>query len=246
MIPPMTEPQYLLMQVRNPDDPMAEHEIHAFALHLGCDHGQIRTWDLLSGSPGREDLESVDIVLIGGSGDYSVVAGGTWLEAALDAMRMLHEHDKPTFASCWGCQAMARALGGTVVTDTKRAEVGTHRLQLTEEGRTDPITGPLGDGFLAQMGHQDLVETLPPGGVLLASTDRVTNQAWKFHDKRIYCTQFHPELSLDLLLDRLRMYPKYVKEITGLDYDEFVLRMCVDSDDTRPMLSRFVSHVTGH
>ena len=36
--------------------------------------------------------------------------GGPWLPAALDAMVALHETGKPTFASCWGFQAMARAL----------------------------------------------------------------------------------------------------------------------------------------
>lgn len=245
MIPRMPAPQYLLMQVRNPDDPMAEHEINSFALHLRCDPGQIRTWDLLEGSPDRDVLGACDIVLIGGSGDYSVVQGGPWLESALDAMRLLHDHDKPTFASCWGCQAMARAMGGTVITDTTRAEVGTHRLQLTEAGRADPITGPMGDSFLAQMGHQDLVETLPPGGLLLASTDMVTNQAWKFDGKPIYCTQFHPELTLDLLLDRLRVYPKYVQEITGLAFDDFVEQLCTDAHDTDEMLPRFVALVTG-
>ena len=237
--------QFLLMQVRNPDDPMAKHEIDSFAMHLQCDPGQIRAWNLLKGGPSRKDLRSCDIVLIGGSGDYSVVKGGTWLEPALDAMRLLHEHDKPTFASCWGCQAMARALGGTVITDTTRAEVGTHRLTPTKAGRADPITGPLGDSFLAQMGHQDLVDILPPDAVLLASTDLVKNQAWKFDGKPIYCTQFHPELNLGLLLDRLRIYPKYVQEITGLAFDDFVEQMCIDSHDTDEMLPRFVNLVTG-
>ncbi|MEE2719016.1 MAG: type 1 glutamine amidotransferase [Planctomycetota bacterium] len=235
--------QYLLMQVRNPDDPMAEHEVRAFAHHLHCEPSDIRTWDLLGGGPDAGALDACDIVLIGGSGDYSVVTGGAWLESALDAMRLLHELDKPTFASCWGCQAMARAMGGTVVTDPDRAEVGTHRLHLTEHGRRDPVTGPLGDSFLAQMGHQDRIRTLPPGAVLLASSDLVEHQAWTFEDRRIYCTQFHPELNLELLLDRLRRYPVYVEQTTGLDYDTFVERMCTDAHDTDDLLARFVHRV---
>ena len=100
--------QYLLMQVRNPDDPMAEHEVRSPC--ISCEPSDIRTWDLLGGGPDAR-LDACDIVLIGGSGD-SVVTGGAWLESALDAMRLLHELDKPTFASCGGCQAMARAMGG--------------------------------------------------------------------------------------------------------------------------------------
>ncbi|HBZ96604.1 MAG TPA: aminotransferase, partial [Phycisphaerales bacterium] len=102
---------------------------------------------------------------------------------------------------------------------------------------------PLGASFLAQMGHQDRIETLPPDAVLLASSDLVAHQAWTFRDRRIYCTQFHPELNLELLLDRLRCYPVYVEETTGLDYETFVQRMCTDARDTEDMLIRFVRHV---
>lgn len=240
-----TEPRYLLMQVRMPADPMATHEVRSFAEHLKCETEQIQPWDLLGGCPGRDVLRSCDMVLIGGSGDFSVVKGGDWLESALDAMRLLHEHGKPTFASCWGCQAMARALGGTVVTDPSRAEVGTHQLMLTESGSADPVMGPLGSTFFAQMGHEDLVETLPEGTTLLASSDKVTNQAYLFDGKPIYCTQFHPELSLELLLDRLRTYPQYIKRITGLDYEEFVETMCQDNRETEGILFRFVQLVMG-
>ena len=66
--------QYLLMQVRNPDDPMAEHEVRAFATSP-LRTSDIRTWDLLGGGPDAGALDACDIVLIGGSGDYSVVTG---------------------------------------------------------------------------------------------------------------------------------------------------------------------------
>ena len=39
---------------------------------------------------------------------------------------------------------MARAMGGEVVTDRSRAEVGTYWLELTSEGKNDPVFGPLG------------------------------------------------------------------------------------------------------
>ena len=61
--------------------------------------------------------------------------------------------------------------------------------------------------------------------------------------RRIYCTQFHPELNLELLLDRLRRYPVYVEQTTGLDPDTFVERMCTDAHDTDDLLARFVHRV---
>ena len=61
-------------------------------------------------------------MLIGGSGAYSATGEGKWLDRTLDLLRDLVEASQPTFASCWGFQAMARALGGHVVTDLQRAE----------------------------------------------------------------------------------------------------------------------------
>lgn len=234
--------RYLLLQMRDPDDPMGSHEVQCFARALQCSPTQVRVFDLLSECPTPAQINEADVVLLGGSGDYSVAEGGPWLEAALDAMRELHELAKPTFASCWGFQAMAKALGGETVTDMTRAEVGSHNLYLTEAGMADPIFGPLGATFPGQMGHQDIVDRLPDGAVLLASTDRVHNQAFRFDGLPIYCTQFHPELNRATLLDRLRKYPKYVEKIAGTPYEEFA-KTCVETPATDSLLLRFVKEV---
>ncbi|MFG0261332.1 MAG: type 1 glutamine amidotransferase, partial [Novipirellula sp. JB048] len=107
--------RFLLLQVRDADDPMCAQEVDCFARALGCDAQRIRVFDLLSGVPTVEQLDQVDVVLLGGSGAYSVARGGDWILPALEAMRELFELGKPTFASCWGHQAMAQALGGEVV-----------------------------------------------------------------------------------------------------------------------------------
>lgn len=237
--------RYLLLQVRDPDDPMREHEVRCFAAALRCSGEQIDIFDLLGGCPTPADLGREDVVLLGGSGDYSVSQGGPWLGPVLEAMTELRDLNKPTFASCWGFQAMALALGGHVIADPKRAEVGTHDVSLTDEGRADPIFGPLaeaGPTFPAQMGHNDVVIDLPEDAVLLATTS-LSNQAFHLPGRPIYCTQFHPELNRETLLDRLRQYPKYIKRITGLTYDDFVARHVAESPHTEHLLERFVKLV---
>ncbi|MEM6689972.1 MAG: type 1 glutamine amidotransferase, partial [Planctomycetota bacterium] len=168
--------------------------------------------------------------------------GGPWLPAALEAMRELHDLNKPTFASCWGFQAMAKALGGEVITDRSRAELGAVEIQLTDAGREDPIFGGLDDRFLAPMGHQDCVTKLPPKAVLLASSEKVENQAFCIEGKPIYCTQFHPELDRASLLQRLRAYPKYVKEISGKTIDAFEETLG-PTPATDTLLTRFMQHL---
>ena len=234
--------KFLLLQVRNADDPMRHQEVVCFARALQCDAKQICVYDLLSGIPTYDLLDHVDVVLLGGSGDYSVAEGGEWLPPVLESMRELFELSKPTFASCWGFQALAKAMGGNVVTDMSRAELGTMEVFLTDEGLADPLFAPLGERFLAPMGHQDCVVQLPPGAVRLASSEKVENQAFRFPGKPIYCTQFHPELDREALLQRIRAYPKYVESITGETLDEFASR-CVETRETNQLLSRFMAQL---
>ena len=244
----MANPKYLLLQVRNPGDQMAGHEVECFAKKLGCDATDIICLNLIGTETADNLLKKVDVVLVGGSGDYSVVTGGDWLEPALDFFRELHRTGKPTFASCWGFQAFAKALGGDVVTDLKRAEVGTLELKLSDYSKSDPlfgpVFGPLGKSFFAQMGHQDIVDTLPDGAELLCSSDKVTNHAFTFPGKPIYCTQFHPELEKDDLIKRLVAYPEYVQKITGMEMAKFI-ESCSETPETGSLLERFVQLIFG-
>ncbi len=236
--------RFLLLQVRNDDDPMREHEIECFARSFRCSPDQIQIFDLLSGVPSDETLDSTDVVLLGGSGDYSVARGGPWLPAALETMRELYEYSKPTFASCWGFQAMARAMGGEVVTDHDLAEVGTATLELTPAGRRDPVFGPLGQTFSVQIGHEDIVTKLPPGAVLLASSRTVPNEAFRFEGKPIYCTQFHPELDRTGLIKRIAYYPEYLPLTGHTTLDEFAAAT-PETPETEAILRRFLSVVFG-
>ncbi len=231
--------KFLLLQVRNPDDPMREQEVACFARALSCNNGQITTWDLLNGGPTPRDFAEYDAILLGGSGHYSATSCDPWIEPALDSLREVHAASKPTFASCWGFQAMARAMGGRVVHDLERAELGTHWLHLTEAGKADSLFGPLGDIFGGQMGHEDSVVELPPDAILLASTDLVTNQAYCFEGKPIYCTQFHPELNRQDLMGRIDQYPEYITRICGLPPERFS-EMVEETTETEQLLPRFV------
>jgi len=234
--------RFLLLQVRNVQDPMRQHEVNCLARALGCEASQVGVFDLLSRVPSDAELDRADMLLLGGSGDYSVAGGGEWLTRALEGLRRVIQCSQPVFASCWGFQALALAAGGRVINDPSNAEIGTLELELTDAGLSDPVFGPLGRKFRAQAGHEDHVVQLPPGATLLASSQRVAHQAYRFVNRPIYCTQFHPELRADDLLVRLRAYPRYVEDIAQMSYDEFVAR-CEDTPESEALLQRFVRHV---
>jgi len=229
---------------------MLAQEVGCFARMLDCQLSDIDVFDLLGSAAPGDQLHAADMILLGGSGHYSAASEPgspqpqPWLERALDTMRELHRIAKPTFASCWGFQAMARALGGQCVNDLPHAEVGTIELHLTEAGRNDPLFGGLPPVFAAQAGHEDHVVELPPDAVLLASSDRVAEQAFHFKGKPIYCTQFHPELDRAALLERVIAYPEYVVRIARVPFEEFI-ESVRETPESNSLLRRFVEMIFG-
>ena len=223
---------------------MAAQEVRCFARSLPCTLSHIEVFDLLSGAPSTSALKRTDVVLIGGSGEHSVVRGGPWLPRALETMAELHAKSLPTFASCWGFQAMAQALGGTVITDRDRAEVGTAWVELTHEGEADPVFGPLGKRFRVPIGHEDVVTEIPKSARLLASSDLVENQAFVFVDKPIYATQFHPELNRTDLVARLTKYREYLP-LTGHKSIKEFEDNTPETPESESILPRFLREVLG-
>lgn len=221
---------------------MRHQEVECFSRTLPCQIDQIDVHDLLTGEPAQARLDAAAIVLLGGSGDYSAAGEGAWLERALDALRKLHDISKPTFASCWGFQAMARAMGGEVIHDLSRAELGTHPVHLTPDGMNDVVFGKLTSPFLSQMGHEDRVAQLPDDAIHLAFTPRVDHQAFRFAGRPIYCTQFHPELNLKAILQRVQAYPKYIRKISGMSMEEFSGSV-QETPEANSLLPNFVQHV---
>jgi GMP synthase (glutamine-hydrolysing) len=244
MIPSIDKVRFLLLQARRETDPIRGQEVHCFAGAFDCSERQFDVVDLLTTTPSASQLLTNDLVLIGGSGDFSVTMELDWLERALDLFRELHAQAKPTFGSCWGFQALAKAMGGRVVRDLDKAELGTRTACLTPSGERDPVLGPCGRHFRVYIGHEDRVADLPADADSLAATDLVDNQALKFHGKPIYGTQFHPELNRATFLDRVYRYPKYVEQITGLEPDQFA-EQCLEIPNNHDILQRFARFALG-
>lgn len=145
-------------------------------------------------------------VLVGGAGDFSVTEEHAFTPWTADVLRQLVEAGRPVFGSCWGHQFLARCLGGDVITDDERAEVGSFDAELTHDGHRDPVFRELPDIFPVNLGHKDRVTGLVDGWRELARTDRVPYQAIRFGEGPVYGTQFHPELDERRLIERLEVY----------------------------------------
>jgi len=134
-------------------------------------------------------LDRIGGVVVTGS-PASVTSPAPWMKAAgrwlVDAARRV-----PVLGVCFGHQLLAQALGGEVERNPRGPEVGTREVQLTDEGRRDPLFAGLESPLLVQENHEDHVPAPPPGATVLARNGHAPVQA--FAAGRIRAVQFHPE-----------------------------------------------------
>jgi len=236
--------RFLLLQIRDPGDPVIEQERASFADKAGLEIGQILLHNLLDGPPTRAEVKACDALLVGGSGDYYVSKGH--LPNFAELMRFFVEvadRGYPTFASCFGFQLMVQALGGHIVHDVANTELGTLELSLTEAGRQDPLLGTLPPTFNAQLGHKDRADRLPPGFENLASSPRCRFQAFRVPGQPIWATQFHPELDGHTNKGRYLRYLESYAEHLSAGEREQALENYRDSPETGDLLKHFIALV---
>ncbi len=236
----------LLLQAREAHDPMRAHEHECFVDRTGLAPAQIVPHDLLEGPPTMAEIRRYDGLLMGGSGEFLVSKGNQpRFEPMLDTLREVVAAKHPTFASCYGFQAMVHALGGEVIHDPDNVEVGTFELELTDEAMEDELFGSLPRRFVAQQGHKDRAARLPEGFVHLASSPRAPFQALRVRGAPVWASQFHPELSRDDNRRRYRHYlENYSPELTPEEVDAAMERF-THSPEASALLGRFLRVVFG-
>lgn len=194
----------VLVSLRDPHDPMAEQELRCFVETSG-----IPRIEKIHAAEGRLDdrlLHETDLFFFGGSGAYSVLDRHAWVREMLEFLLRVVDAGVPAWASCFGFQGLALAMGGEVNRDDARQELGAFPIDLTAAGRADPLFADVPDTFYAQLGHHDHVDRLPAGVTLLATGRRVYHQAFKVDGAPFWASQFHPELRKHTTLERWNYY----------------------------------------
>ena len=96
----------------------------------------------------------------------------------------------PVFGICYGFQAMARALGGTVA-QTGGREYGATDMHIVSE---HPLVAGQPVDQTVWMSHGDQVATAPAGFDIVASTEATPVAAFADDARRLYGVQWHPEV----------------------------------------------------
>ncbi|MBQ6454324.1 MAG: glutamine-hydrolyzing GMP synthase, partial [Coriobacteriales bacterium] len=126
--------------------------------------------------------------------DALILSGGPASVYAPDAPKMdpaIFELGIPVLGFCYGQQIMAVTLGGRV-DHTDKGEYGPAALTVVEQGSALFAETPVKQ--TVWMSHRDSVVEVPEGFVVSAITDTCSVAAMECPERRLYATQFHPEV----------------------------------------------------
>ena len=188
-------------------------------------------------------LDGIDAVMaFGGSMHVDQEERHPWLRSEKALLREALERGTPLLGICLGAQLVAEVAGAR----PHRAavpEIGWYRVEVTDEGRADPLLGPLAPEFEVLQWHA-YESPLPPGATALARTPACL-QAFRVADRPAWGLQFHAEVTAadaDTWLDEF--YDDYDAVATGLDPEairaETKQRIGAQNELGRGLAARFV------
>ena len=245
----MKKPRIALIQARLADDPMGAHEVRCFSEQCGLPLDAFRIHNLALEPVEPAWLNDCDAVMVGGSGNFSLVLGGfEWQEPMLELMRTLIARRMPAFASCFGFQALVQGLGGQLERKADAGEVGTFEITVAPEAGADPVFSILPPRFQAQLGHLDGATALPPTLINFACSELHPYQAVRVQGAPIVATQFHPELTQETNVDRFMSYLSHYRTAGTSLADEMaqIEQRFAPSPNASRLLPRFLEIELGY
>jgi len=142
-------------------------------------------------------VKAYDAVIMTGS-PASVVSPAEWMLRAADFLKKAVDSGLPVLGVCFGHQLLGFAYGSRVILNPQGREIGSVQVELTPQGRIDPLFRGIPRIFWIQTTHEDIVEALPIGAADLAFNQQTPIQAMALgHNVR--GVQFHPEMDPEMM-----------------------------------------------
>ncbi len=164
--------------------------------------------ELDEGEPLPDWQDFAAIVAMGGPMSANDDAELPWLAAEKRLIGDAVRAGVPFWGVCLGVQLLAASLGARVYPGPA-PEVGLLPVELTDDGRADPVFAGVDGDLVTLQWHGDTFD-LPDGAVRLASSPAYANQA--FRVERAYGVQFHLEVSAEMAREWAEV-PEYVTSL---------------------------------
>lgn len=204
---------FLLLATRA-EDQAADGEYAAMLRAGGLEEHQLHRVRLEAAPMPALDLDRYAGVVLGGgpfdSSDPEDAKSPTQRRVEAELSTLLDElvaRDFPFLGACYGVGTLG-VHQGAVVDRTYGEPIGAVPVTLTDDGRADPVLADLPATFDAFVGHKEACRDVPPGAVLLASSPTCRVQMFRVRTN-LYATQFHPELDVEGIVARIRIYQHY-------------------------------------
>jgi GMP synthase (glutamine-hydrolysing) len=181
-------------------------------------------------------VDGIDGIIITGSAK-EVYDKESWIKSLEQFVNKAREKNVPILGVCFGIQLIAQASGGIVAKNPNGREVGTRKVQLTNNAKQDPLFIDIPTTLTAQESHQSAVVRLPPNATLLAQNEFGV-QAFRLGNEPTWGVQFHPELSPDTL-KKVVTYRKSILENEGINVDR-CMREIGPTHESKKILTNFV------
>ena len=125
-----------------------------------------------------------------------ILTGGpnsVYTEDAVTCSPEIFELGIPVLGICYGSQLMAHLLGGKVET-APTSEYGKTEVTLNEAGKASKLFAGVREKSVCWMSHTDYIAKAPEGFTVTAFTPVCPVAAMENAERRLYATQFHPEV----------------------------------------------------
>jgi GMP synthase (glutamine-hydrolysing) len=168
---------------------------------------QLEEWSLAWDTPPPRAIDDYGAILVfGGAMHADQDDHHPWLrEENLFIQRLLDRH-VPLLGICLGAQLIAKAAHGTVG-PASRPEIGWVEVELTEDGRSDPLLSAFPERFHGFQWHYYTYGM--PGGACELARSSVCTQAFRLGDWA-WGIQFHAEVTLGQAVDWIDSAPEEV------------------------------------
>jgi GMP synthase (glutamine-hydrolysing) len=165
-----------------------------------------------------------------------------WLAPEKRLVREAVDEGRPFLGVCLGVQLLAAALDAPVY-PAERPEVGLLPVELTPEGRDDPLFAGVEEPLVSLQWHGDTFD-LPDGSALLARSPVVPNQAFRAAE-RAYGVQFHLEVTGEMAREWAEV-PAYQRSLADTLGEEAGARFIADverrADELHPAARRLFAN----